>query len=156
MGSIAVQTAVGSLTGKAVTELSYSFGTLVNTGRFQYGLNNEGIFLLNIGEQDNDVDYTRSFTLASSDLDAKNLKRFRFLFIGVDTDDSFTISVMGDNKTWRDYDVVLNKTGLQEIQQVVGHGDFGRYWKIKISSTSRFRVDSIDGTLIVRPLGVRG
>lgn len=153
---IAIQTAVGDVGSKAVTELSYAFNALINTGSFQYGCNDDGIFLLNSGEQDNDGDYVRSFTLSSSDYGLANLKRIRFLYLGIDTDNSFTVSVMGDNKVWRDYTVPLNKLGLQEIRKSIGRDGFGRYWKIKISSTNRFRISMIGAVLVIRPLGLRG
>jgi len=153
---LAVQTAIGSAGSKAATALSHSFTSLLSTGTFQYGGNEEGIFLLNTGEQDNGVDFERSFTLASSDYGLDNLKRLRFVYIGVDADESFTVSVMGDDKVWRDYTVDLNKTGLQEIRRSIGRDGFGRYWKIKISSTKRFRIDNMSGLFIVRSLGMRG
>lgn len=155
MVTIATQTAIGELGRKAVTELSYSFDNMVNVGH-QYGCNSEGIFLLNNGEQDDDSDFTRTFTVSSSDYGTKNLKRFRFIYIGIDTDNSFTVSVMSDNKVWRNYDAVLNKTGLQQLRVPVGRDGYGRYWKVKITSTSRFRIDSIVGLLIIRPLGIKG
>jgi len=154
--SLCVQTSVGDVGRKAVSLHGYNFASLVNSGKFQYGCNNDGIFLLNTGEQDNGVDYTRTVTFASTDFGISSLKRIRFLYFGIDTNEEFTVSVMGDNKVWRDYTVVLSKQGLQEVRRSIGRDGFGRYWKIKISSSNRFRLDSLHGLLIVRQLGLKG
>ncbi len=153
---IAVQTAVGDVGNKATTELSLTFNSLVNTGKFQYGLNENGIFRINTGEQDVGIDYERTFTLSTSDLGQRNIKRFRFIYIGADVDESFIISVMGDNKVWQHYYPDLTKTGIQTIRKSITRNGQGRYWKIKITSIKRFRIDNIMGLFIIRPLGIRG
>lgn len=148
MGSIAVQTAASN----ATTELSDSFASMVDTGEFQYGCNSEGIFLLNSDEAGS----TRTFTLATTDFGMKNHKRLRKLYIGLVADSPITVSVMGDKKVWRHKTKALKKTGLQTLRVPIDRDGFGRYWTIKISATTRFRIDSIDGLLVVRSLGIRG
>ena len=151
MPSIAIQTAQN----RAVTELSFSFASMVDCGQFQYGSNADGLFRLNVGEQDAGADFTREFVLASSDYGVDNLKKMRSLYIGADCNNAFTVSVMGDDKVWRTYTPILRKQGLQEIKLPIGRDGYGSYWKIKISSTKQFRIDRISGNIIVRALGHR-
>ncbi len=161
MTSIAVQSAVGASSSKAVTELTYNFSSIINTGKFQYGLNREGIFLLNNGDTDDGELYSRSFTLATTDLDVVNMKRARKLLIGIDTRKEFTVSITFDNNNWRHYTRVPEKLGLQTLEISIGRGRLtqggsGRYVTIKVTSMYRFRVDHILGNFFVRPRGIKG
>lgn len=155
MSSIAVQCAVGEVGSKATTKLSYGFSSLVNIGRFQYGMDNSGIYLLNSGETDNNVIYSRTFTLATTDLGNKNRKRGRRIYIGVDTNSELIVSIKFDDEEWRNYPVTPKKNGLQEINVPVGYNGYGRYMTVKITSNNRFRIDNIDILLIIRSLGTR-
>ena len=152
MSTIAVQTAVNH----AVTELSYSLGSMVNVGEFQYGASNEGIFILNSGDTDNEVPFTRSFTLATSDFGIQNYKKIRRIAIGFEGSLSFTLLVKFDDQEWIEYPVSPRKTGLQQIVVPIDTRDQGRYITIKISSTNSFKIDRIEGLFIVRPLGISG
>ena len=143
MGSIATQTTVGEIGSKAVTELSYSFASMINVRGFQYGGNSEGLHRLNVEDPAAATTFTRTFTLATTDFGIKVPKRARFLSIGFDADDAFTVSVKLDDKTWRDYPVVPLTTGLQRIRVTIGSSGQGRYFTIKVSSTSKFRIDNI-------------
>lgn len=155
MTSIAVQTAVGAIGSKATTELSYAFASMVNLGSFQFGANADGLFLLNSTNKDNDVVYERSLTFATTSFNIYNPKRGRFIYIGIDTDVSFTVSVKFDNQDWRDYPVELFKTGLQRLKVSIGRNGQGKYFTLKITSNSWFRLDSVEGAFVIRPIGIR-
>ena len=149
---LAIQTKVGN----AVTELSWDLRSMVNAGKFQFGSNENGIYLLNTGETDDGVQYERSFTLATTDMGKSNPKTCRSIDLGIDTDNPITVSVMADNQEFRTYTVTPRKTGLQRMRADVGTDGLGRYWTVKISSMYPFTIDQIDGTFIVRSLGTRG
>lgn len=153
---LAVQTAIGEPGRKVTTELSWDFNDLISIENFAYGLDENGIHLLNTTEKDNLVEYTRSFTLATTDLGVKNPKRGRRVNIGFKADSKFTLEVQIDEQTARTYTVTPLKTGLQRIRIPIGRDGQGRYFKFKISSTNAFRIDQIDGTFIVRSLGIKG
>lgn len=156
MATIAIQTAVGPMGQKATTLLSYGLRSMCNMGKFQYGANEDGLFLLNQGEDDAGRQYERSFTLATSDYGVFQPKRFRFVYIGIEADTAFIVSVKADDQDWRTYRVVPRKTGLQRIRVPIGRDGQGRYWTVRISSTGRFRVDHIDGMMVVRSSGIGG
>lgn len=152
MGSIAVQCTIGEIGEKALTELSPSYESLINTGSFQYGLNSDGIFLLNTGNTYSDVAFSSSFTLAKSDLGIDSKKRLRFLYIKVETyDDSvFTVKAKPDNGDW----FTVTKTIIGAVMRVIkvpfGHTCVGDYLTINIASTAQFRIHKITGLVIPR------
>lgn len=150
MGTLAVQTAVGDLGSKATTTLSYSFLSLVNVNGFQYGAGAGGLFQLNTGTDDEGTRYTSSFTPATSDLGSKKPKRGRYLYIGYDADVAFTAQMKLDDGSWVNYPFSSFKTGLQWGRVSLVRSKHGRYFTFKISSTSPFKIDRIDGVFVVR------
>ena len=154
--TIAVQTAIGTIGSKATTELSYAFKSMINAGEFQYGLNQDGIYLLNQGEQDDGETFERSVTFATTDFGVKNPKRVRFIHIGFVADYEFTLAVKIDDQVWRKYTVTPRKTGLQRLRVPIGRNGQGAYITTKITSRSMFRIDMMAGILIVRPTGITG
>ena len=156
MSSIAIQTAVGKIGEKAVTELTYGFSSLININGFQFGGNESGLFRLNTEETDNGTKYTRSVTFATIDFGISNPKHGRFIDIGFEATATLVLFVKIDNQAWRNYTVTPLKTGLQRIRIPIGRNGQGRYFTFKLSSNSRFRLDQIDGVFIVRPAGIKG
>ncbi len=151
---LAVQTSIGEVSGKAVTELASKYDSMLNDGEFQYGCNEDGIFLLNSPDPDGFL--TRTFTLATTDMGSKNPKRGRFAYVGIDTDQEFTLSVNVDKQGWRDYRVEPQKQGLQRLKVPIGRNGQGRYWKFKFTSNYPFLVDQIDALFVIRSSGIRG
>lgn len=160
MGSILVQTAVGNINGKAVTEASYSFTSMINAGPFQYGLNEDGISMLNVGETFNGVQYERAVTIATTDLGIHNPKHIRHIYLGFEADKAMTLSVQLDNLAIRTFTVLPGKKGLQRIRIPIGKGEelegLGRYVRVRISSKTRFRLDKVDGIFIIVSSGIGG
>jgi len=157
--SIAVQTAVGEIGSKAVSELSYAFGGMVNCGRFQYGVNESGIFLLNSGDTDNDSLFESSFTLATSDYGAANNKRFRYIYLKIEVygDTDITVSVRPNKGEWLVRSVAVAGAGLKTVSFTIPRENGqGNYHTVKIACNKQFRIHGISGLLIVRPSGVRG
>ncbi len=156
---IATQAKLGSIGEKPTTELSLAFDSLVGGGGYAFGLNEDGIHLLNSGDTDTGVAFTRSFTLATSDLGAKNPKRGRYFYIGYEVyqeSDPMTIALKLDGQEWRTYNVKNKKVGLQVVRVPIGRDGKGRYTTIKISSTAAFRIDSIRMALYVLSSGNKG
>jgi len=156
VGAIATQGLIGRAGQKATTELSYNYNSLVNAGKFQFGANSNGIYRLNTGEDDDGTAYERTFTVNTSDYGKKEPKQFRFLYIGFKGDNPFTVSVNTDEQGWRDYTATPGKTGLQRVRVPIGSNAQGRYWKVKITSNYRFRIDAIGGMFYVRSTGIGG
>jgi len=156
MGAIATQGLVGPVGAKATTELSYNFNSMANTGKFQFGANGNGLYRLNTGELDDAAIYERTFVINTSDYGVKNPKQFRFIYIGFSGDQPFTVSVDVDEQGWRDYTVIPKKTGLQRIRVPIGSNQQGRYWRIKITSNYRYRIDQVDGEFYIRSSGIGG
>jgi hypothetical protein len=156
--SIAVQTAVGDIGGKATTELSYSFNSLLNCGEFQYGLNSSGIHLLNQGNLDNTTQFESSVTLQTSDYGRRNFKRFRFIYLEVEVYEKtvFTVSVRPNKGDWIDKTVTVKNAGLRLLRfSIKKKGGQGNYHAVKIASKKQFRIHSVFGEMRVRPLGVK-
>jgi len=153
---IAVQTKVGAIREKATTELSLDFDSMVSVNGFEFGANSDGIYLMNTGDDDVSTTVTRTLTFATSDLGIKNFKHVRFLYLGVSTDNDFTVSVKYDRGTFSDYPVSIQTTGLQYVRVPVAYNQQGRYVTIKITATHYLVVDSVEAVLITRPAGVAG
>ncbi len=145
---LAVQTAHNN----AVTELSSEFLSMTSSEGFQYGCNENGVYLLNQANHN----FESSFTLATTDIGDHHPKRLRYLYVGIDTDNTFTVSVKVDRGEWRDYSTEPLTTGLQRIKVPIGKSQQGRYFTIKISSNYIFRIDSIKGLFSPRSTGIRG
>ena len=155
--AIAVQAAVGGPGSKATTELTnYDFNSMALINGQALGANDDGLYLLNTGTKDGTTSYTRSVTFASSDFGVHNPKRLRFVYIGINTDSKFTVTVSVDEQTARSYSVTPKKTGLQRLRVPIGRDGQGRYWKIKISSAYWFRIDSVEALPVVRSAGIVG
>ncbi len=153
MGCLAVQCAVGEIGEKALTELSPSYESLINTGNFQYGLNSDGIFLLNTGNTYSGVAFTKSFTLPKTDLEIDVNKRLRFLYIKVETYDDavFTIKAKPDNGAWVTVTKTLTGADIRLMKIVFGSKScIGDYITINIASTAQFRIHKITGLVIPR------
>lgn len=141
---IAVQSAVGDVGRKATTELSnFDFNSMAMVNGYPVGASSDGLFLLNTGTTDNDVEFTRSITFATTDFAIKNPKRIRFIYVGIDTDNAFTVSTKVDEGSWRDETVTPAKTGLQRVRVPIGSDGEGRYWTVKVTSVYPFRIDDI-------------
>lgn len=154
---IAVQTAIGDIGSKAVTSLSWSFNSMVNTGKFQYGFNDNGIYILNTsGEDEAGSSDGYEVIFANTDFGIDNLKRVRFIYAGIVADGAVVISVMNDNKKWITCTKKSLKTGVQKIRFPISRKGYGRYCKVKIFSLSPFKIDNISGLLVIRPLGIKG
>lgn len=156
MSGIAVQGAIGDIGAKATTKLSSSYNSLATINGVAIGANSSGLHLLNSGNQNNDVDFTKTFTLATTDFGIDNFKRIRFVYIGIDFSSAITLSVKADDQSWRNYTITPKKTGLQKIKKSIGRNGQGRYWTFKISSISAFRIDSLKAAIYVRPIGISG
>lgn len=155
MGCIAVQCAVGDIGEKALTELSPSYESLINTGSFQYGLNSDGIYLLNNGNLYASESFTSSFTLATSDLGINASKRLRFIYLKVEVYNAttFTIQAKPDDGTYSMVTKTVDGAGIKMIKVTFGSEScIGDYITINISSTSQFRIHEITGLVIPRAL----
>jgi len=150
---LAIQTAIGGSTSKAVSMLNLSFDDMINMDRYQYGFNSDGIYLLNNG---GDGEFASSFTFATSDFGISKPKHIRFIYLGIDTSNSFKVSVKVDNGTFEDYTVSNLKSGLQRLRIPIKSTQQGRYFTIKVSSSFYFRLEEMDCAFYVRSSGIRG
>ena len=158
MGCIAVQCAVGEIGEKALTELSPSYESLINTGKFQYGLNDDGIYLLNTGNVYSNVTFTSSLTLGTTDFGIDTSKRLRFLYLKVEvmTDSTFTIKTKADGGSWETTTENVIGAGIKLIKVIFGHTTcLGDYITINIASTAQFRLHKITGLIIPKALSRR-
>jgi len=150
MSSIAIQTEAEN----AITELSFRFASMVNSCGFQYGCNEDGIFLLN--DHSSVEAFSREFTLATTDAGMKGQKRLRFVHVGIDTDSPFTLSVKFDDEVYEDFSVAPPSTGLQRIRVDMPHTQVGRYLTVKITSNYHFVIDDIKVAMYRRNSGIVG
>lgn len=151
--SIAVQSAVGPIGGKATTELTLSFAALVTGGRYHYGLNENGIHLLNSGDVDGEDDILRSISFATSDYGSKNLKRFRFIYLQVEVlgDASFTVAVRPDKGAWISKTVSTTGAGTKTLKvPIQREGGQGNYLSVKITSFNWFKLHAVNGLINIR------
>lgn len=158
MSSIVVQTAVDDIGKKATTELQFEYNSLVNCGKYQYGFNENGIFLLNQGNTDNSDVFESSFTMQTSDFGAKNNKRFRYIYLEVEVYEhsTFTVTVTPNNGTAISKSVSTIGPGIKTISFTIQKsGGQGNYHKVKIASNEQFRIHSVSGLMIVNSLGFR-
>lgn len=95
--SLAVQGALGELGEKACTELGWRYESLVNLGQVQFGLNDTGIYLLNLGYTDADGPYLSRVVFPETDLGDERRKTYRFVYLELDApkDVEFTVQVNG-------------------------------------------------------------
>lgn len=156
MGGIAVQGAVGSLGEKATTELTYAFNSMATINGVALGASSSGLFKLNSGTQDDGEDFTRSFTLATTDFGIHNPKKVRYLYVGIKTDNIFTVLTRVDEGDWRLWPTKPPKKGLHGVRVPIGLSSQGRYWTVKISSKYHFRVAEIKVLPIIRNSGIVG
>lgn len=154
MGCIAVQCAIGEIGEKALTELSPSYESLINTGSFQYGINSDGIYLLNTGNVYNGSAFTSSFTLGKSDLSIDANKRLRFLYFQVEVyeESIFTIKARFNNGAWKTKTKTISEASIKIIKVPFGNSCVGDYITINIASTAQFRIHKITGLIIPRSL----
>lgn len=150
MSTIAVQAAIGETGHKATTELSNTFTSLINVNGFQYGAGPNGLFQLNTGTTDDGTPYTSSVTFATSDFGAKKPKRGRYLYIGCKYDVAFTVQMKIDDGPWTNYTFTPFKAGLQGDRVSIVRSRHGRYFTFRITSTSPFKIDQVDGVFVVR------
>ncbi len=157
MEAIAVQSAIGNSGEKPVTKFTdFTFNSLGMINNFPVGVNSTGLFLLNIGDKDNNISFKSTFVLATTDFNLNEFKRLRYIYIGVNTNDSFIISIAVDDSDWIDYLCEITKEGLQKIRIPISRKTQGRYWKIKVTSDYWFRIDYIEILPIVRSTGIGG
>jgi len=141
--TIAVQGAVGGSGSKATTQLSYIFNSLAEINGIPFGANSSGLFKLNSGTTDNTSKFVSTFTLATTDFGDGHPKHLRYIYVGVDTDNDFNISIKTDNQINRLLQVSRIKNGLQRIRVQNKYSDVGKYWTISLFSDHFFRVDEI-------------
>lgn len=146
MAGIAVQTAVGEIGAKATTTLSLGFHAMVNCGRFQYGLNGNGIYQLNSGATDAGERFTKTVTLVTSDLGSAAMKRIRFIYAEIETEGDLTLAVaVRPNKgAWISKDVAVIGSGLQTVKVSIDRQDSqGNLHAVRLSSTGWFRLHNL-------------
>lgn len=147
---IAVQGAVGDIGGKATTDISGVFNSLINVNGYQFGGTGTGLYRLNA------VEKTATFRLAASDYGIKNFKRFRYVYIGLECSGEVSITLTADKQRTAVYTKLVEKAGLHTIRIPIGHSLTGRFWDIEFSSSSSFRVNSIEAVMIKLAAGVGG
>jgi len=153
--SIATQSAVGALGNKATTELSWAFTAMVNCGAYQYGLNDQGIYLLNTGTLDGTASIGRSITFVTSDYGSPNHKRLRFIYLQVEVagNASFTVAVKPNSGSWLSKTASTTGEGLKTLKVSIDReGGQGNYLTIKITSNDWFKLHAVNGIMIVRSL----
>jgi hypothetical protein len=158
MGCLAVQAAVGEIGSKATTEATFSFLGLVNCGRFQYGLNENGIYRLNSGDTDAGARFTKTITLATSDFGSNVMKRFRYLYVELETEVNIDIiiGVKPNKDEWLEKTVSVTGPGLQTVRVSINREDGqGNFHSVRLSSTGWFRLHSVRGLINDRRASIR-
>lgn len=153
MGGISVQGAIGETGRKATTELTgFIFNSMAVINGHPFGVNSSGLFWLNHGNTDNGTTITRMVAFPSTDFQVENPKRFRFIDIGFEAVDTFTIIITADDNTSYTGTVTPNKTttGLQRIRVPISRSVQGRYFMVKIITENWLRIDSIRAVMIPR------
>lgn len=156
MGISAVQGAIGPVGGKAVTTLpDFNFNSAGTIGGMKIGASKDGLFTLNQGDLNNDVEYTRSFTLNKTHLGHPgNLKKIRYLYFSMIGEyGKVGVSTKADDGTWRNWDR-CTPWGAGGFRASVGSQETGLYWTFKFSSTEYFCVDNISLNYTVLSAGI--
>jgi hypothetical protein len=151
MSAIAVQGAVGNIGNKATTQLSwFNFNAIGVINGTAIGSSDEGIFLLNIGNLENDAEYTRTITLNTSDLGDQSRKTINFVYLEIDgtVGNEITIQVDYDKGRFvKSNSVTLLSGGLQYYRIPLGRRAQGTQITLSLSATGWFRLNKIQANM---------
>jgi len=129
-----------SLDTTAVSSYSnYGFNSIYNN----LAANETGIFKLE-GALDQDISIPVSLTSGKVDFNSNFLKRLTDAYIGMDSDESFTLTVTTETGSIV-YDI-NSSAGLHTVKRNLARGSKGRYWQLEIFKNmgSTFRLHTLD------------
>ncbi len=118
---------------------NYGFNSIYNN----LAANETGIFKLE-GALDQDISIPVSLTSGKVDFNSNFLKRLTDAYIGMDSDESFTLTVTTETGSIV-YDI-NSSAGLHTVKRNLARGSKGRYWQLEIFKNmgSTFRLHTLD------------
>ncbi len=155
--ALAVQAALGNVGEKPVTFLTdYDFNSICSINNQPIAVNSSGIYRLNKGSEDVEQNFVSSFTLATSDFGIQNIKRIRFIYLGLITSSDLDVYIQNERSEPVQYTVKHLRDGFQRIRFPVSRNEQSRYFTIQIKSSGWFTINNIDALLITRSSGITG
>jgi hypothetical protein len=85
----------------------------------------------------------KTITFATTDYAIKQNKKHRYLYIVINTNDSFTVTLTTDRNTSISYNVNTGNNGYQLIKLPLRNDQVGTYWTISISSSYDFSLEKV-------------
>jgi hypothetical protein len=86
---------------------------------------------------------TKTVTFATTNYGVTQDKKHRYLYILIDTDYAFTVTITTDRSASVVYTVTPNGTGYQLIKMPIQYSQTGIYWTINISSEYDFILEKL-------------
>jgi hypothetical protein len=126
---------------------NYNFNSMVKFGDSFLGANENGIFVLDSGNDDANTDIEAFFELATSDWGITNIKRVRRIYVNYESNGDLMLSVKDDEDNLRYY--LLEPVHLPNKQHAarvgVGRDGKGVHWMVRVENIngSDFSVDRI-------------
>lgn len=124
---------------------NYRFNSFAFFNGQYLGANEKGIYVL-LGDSDDGSNINAEVKTSLLDYNDSHQKRIHNVVLGIDTDDTISVSV--NNEQYQDSKcdlVVSNQTGLGNYKYKTNKGTKGRYWSVRVKNVSGadFSLDNI-------------
>jgi hypothetical protein len=86
---------------------------------------------------------TKTVTFATTNYGITQDKKHRYLYIVIDTDHAFTVTITTNQSASVVYTVTPNSTGYQLIKLPIQYSQTGIYWTVSISSEYDFVLEKL-------------
>lgn len=139
---------------KAPTQYTgVTFNSYANFNGYKLAASSSGLYEVCCGDSDEGSNIVSSFAPIKTDFGIKNVKRIRYVYLGVTTDEPLSLVLSTDSVSSRTFVIPANSDGDQKINVTIPRyeGFKGRYWTFNILNTlgCRFSIDSIDVGIII-------
>ena len=142
------------MSGARVSQFgNYNFSSLCNFNGVLLGGNEDGLFVLNSGDEDAGEKIDAQFSLITTDFGLPNQKRVRRIYFGWQSDGKVKVKVSGDGKDPVEIEALPGDRNLREHSNAiaVGRDAKGRFLDLNISNVdgSDFTFGSVEVVLVV-------
>lgn len=123
---------------------NYDFNSMFAFNGKLWGCGENGLRILNTGDDDAGTDIVGYITLGSVDM-GEMYRRIRYVYLGLQGDGDLVMTVTTDLNTVRTYPIALNGDLQQRVRVQLDRSVKGRYWDFKIANDagSDFSIDYI-------------
>lgn len=164
---LSVQCKAGGVGEKPVTTLSYKtagiFFGLINTGKYQYGVNDGGIWQLNYTSEDevstdDGQQISYSIRLNTSDFGyIGNLKKIMYVYVVMSSSASCSETpalTMQADEQQDELSFFKGRISQKQIRFPIKCKYQGAYWTVGLESNTPYTLFSISVNFIIRPTGI--